>query len=157
MDRSRLERFLSTPLAELTLATPAYVFPSDSVRVAVNLMHEGRHSCVLARVDGQLRGIFTERDILTKCMDEGFNWEQPLDGGLLTSQPTTISVDKSVADAMAIMQRRRYRTLPVLAGDDVLGLVLLGDLLRSMAEEFPEEILNLPPRPHQVVAKREGG
>lgn len=157
MDRSRLERFLSTSLAELPLATPAYVFPSDTVRHALSLMHEGRHSCVLARANGELLGIFTERDVLTKCMDEGFNWEQPLDGGLLTSQPTTISADKTVADAMAIMQRRRYRTLPVLADDKVLGLLLLGDILRSMAEEFPEEILNLPPRPHQVVAKREGG
>jgi CBS domain-containing protein len=157
MDRSRLERFLSTPLAEFPLATPAYVLPSDTVRTAVNLMHEGRHSCVLSRTNGELDGIFTERDVLTKCMDEEFDWDQPLYDSVLTSEPTTISADKSVADAMAIMQRRGYRTLPVLAENEVLGLLILGDILRSMAEEFPEEILNLPPRPHQVVAKREGG
>ncbi len=157
MDRSRLERFLGTTLAEFTLARPAYVLPSDTVLTAVNLMHQGRSSCALARAEGELHGIFTERDILTKCMDEGFNWEQPLEAGVLTTQPTTIAAVKSVADALAIMQRRRYRTLPVMDEGQVIGLVLLGDILRVMAEQFPEEILNLPPRPHQVVTKREGG
>ena len=156
MDRSRLERFLGKPLAELTLATPAYVLPSDSVLKAVSLMHEGRRSCVLTTTNGELSGIFTERDVLTKCMDENFDWNQPIEAGVLTTQPTTIAATKTVADAMAIMQRRRYRTLPVMNGDEILGLVRLGDILRFMAEEFPEEILNLPPRPHQVV-KREGG
>ena len=157
MDRSRLDQFLGTPLAELPLASPAYILPSDTVLHAVTLMHEGRQSCVLAEKGGALCGIFTERDVLTKCMDEGFNWEQPLEAGVLSTQPTTIASSKTVADALAIMLRRRYRTLPVMDGDTVTGLVLLGDILRSMAEQFPEEILNLPPRPHQVVTKREGG
>jgi len=42
-------------------------------------------------------------------------------------------------------------------GARVTGLIRTGDLLRHLAEEFPEDVLNLPPRPHQVMEKQEGG
>jgi len=42
-------------------------------------------------------------------------------------------------------------------GGRVIGLVRLGDLLSHLAEAFPEDVLNLPPRPHQVMGKQEGG
>jgi hypothetical protein len=45
----------------------------------------------------------------------------------------------------------------VVEGGRVIGLVRLGDLLTHLAEAFPEDVLNLPPRPHQVMGKREGG
>ena len=50
-----------------------------------------------------------------------------------------------------------YRTLPVMTDGSVVGLVRLGDLLRHLAEEYPEDVLNLPPRPRQVMERPEGG
>jgi CBS domain containing-hemolysin-like protein len=57
------------------------------------------------------------------------------------------------------MRKHHYRTLPVVhAGSDrIIGLVRIGDLLTHLAEAFPEDVLNLPPRPHQVMEKPEGG
>jgi CBS domain-containing protein len=71
--------------------------------------------------------------------------------------PRTIDADAAVADAIATMQRYGYRTLPVVRGDSLLGVVRLADMLKHLAEAYPEEILNLPPRPHQVAETREGG
>ncbi|MBI5948393.1 MAG: CBS domain-containing protein [Chloroflexi bacterium] len=157
MDRSRLTHFLSQTLADLPLAEAPVVSPGDSVRDAVDMMRDGSRSCVLATEGGRLTGIFTERDVLTKCMGEGFDWGQPLGAAVLTRDPRTIPVGGTVAEAIATMRRYHYRTLPVVDGDSVLGLVRLGDLLTHLAEAYPEEILNLPPRPHQVMEKQEGG
>jgi len=157
MYRSRLSRFLSQPLAELPLNEAHVVSPTISVREAVAAMQGGGVSCVLAADGDRLRGIFTERDVLTKCMEDGFDWEQPLASLVLTTTPRTISPGRTVAEAIATMQQHHYRTLPVVKEGRVVGLIRLGDILRHLAEAFPEDVLNLPPRPHQVMDKREGG
>lgn len=157
MDRSRLERFVNQRLAEVPLADPLFISPADPVSAAVRLMQENGQSSVLA-VDGtRLVGIFTERDLLTKCMVDGFDWEQPIGEAVLTRDPRVVAASATVADAIAIMQRHSYRTLPVTDGERVLGLIRLGDLLRQLAEVYPEDVLNLPPRPHQVMPRPEGG
>lgn len=157
MDRTRLTRFINQRLADLPLAKPVFIQPSDSVRDAVALMQSESLSCLLTGTPANPGGIFTERDILTKCMDEGFDWDQPVAGSVLTPSPLTVSIQSTVAEAIAAMQKHRYRTLPVTDGDTVVGLARLGDLLTHLAEAFPEEVLNLPPRPHQVMEKQEGG
>lgn len=156
MDRSRLSRFVSQPLQELPLEEPILLSPATPVRDAVELMRQRSASCVLATDDGRLVGILTEWDVLARCMGDGFDWSQPLDG-LLTRSPRTITPGRSVGEAVAIMQQHHYRTLPVVEDGRIAGLVRLGDLLTHLAEAYPEEVLNLPPRPHQVMGRPEGG
>lgn len=157
MDRSRLSRFINQKLQELPLEAPAVVSPSSSVRSAVALMQAGSGSCVLAMEGGSLSGIFTERDVLTRCMGEDFDWDQALADSVLTRAPRTIAAHRTVGEAIATMQQHHYRTLPVMEGTRVAGLVRLGDLLTHLAEAYPEDVLNLPPRPHQVMERPEGG
>jgi CBS domain-containing protein len=156
MDRSRLSRFIDERLARLPYEEPALVTITDPVSKALGLMREGSRSCVLAMEGGKLAGIFTERDVLTKCMEAGYDWSQPV-GNVITRSPQTLPVGSTIADAVVMLQQHAYRTLPVVDGDRVLGLIRLGDLLRHLAEAFPEDVLNLPPRPHQVMDKQEGG
>ena len=157
MDRSRLSRFVNQRLNELPLQPPAVVSPSTSVRSAIAAMQEGSRSCVLAVEEGKLAGIFTEHDVLNRCMDDGFDWDQPLSAGVLTKEPRTIASNRTIAEAIMLMQQHHYRTLPVMEGGSAVGLVRLGDLVRHLAEEYPEDVLNLPPRPHQVMERPEGG
>ncbi|MEO6397153.1 MAG: CBS domain-containing protein [Tepidiformaceae bacterium] len=157
MDRTRLNRFINQTLQELPLAEAAVVEPSQSVRQALTLMREGARSSVLTMSAGRVSGIFTERDVLTKCMGEEFDWDQPLESTVLTRSPRTIGSTATVAEAIATMQQYHYRTLPVVDGEKVVGLIRMGDLLTHLAEAYPEDILNLPPRPHQVMERPEGG
>ena len=157
MDRTRLSRFVNQRLHDLPLEEPAVVSPFTPVRTAVATMQEGSRSCVLAVENGKLEGIFTERDVLTKCMDDGFDWDQPLASAGLTREPRTIASNRTIAEAIMLMQQHHYRTLPVMTDGSVVGLVRLGDLLRHLAEEYPEDVLNLPPRPRQVMERPEGG
>jgi signal-transduction protein with cAMP-binding, CBS, and nucleotidyltransferase domain len=157
MDHSRFNRFVNQPLRELPLTPPLFIESATPVSRAIEAMRSAGSSCVLLGEQGQLEGIFTERDVVTKCMGEGFDWSQPVGAAVSTHAPRTIAAGRSLGEALAAFQQHGYRTLPVLDGDRVLGLVRLGDVLTHLAEEFPEELLNLPPRPHQVMEKQEGG
>jgi CBS domain-containing protein len=148
---------MGTRLAELPLVEPLVVPPSNSVRDTVVTMAERSYSCAIAQDGDQVLGIFTERDVLTRCMDEGFDWSQRIDASVLTREPRTVTPEHTVGDAIALMRKFGYRTLPVVDGGRVAGLVRLQNLLTHLAEEFPDEVLNIPPRPHQVMERREGG
>jgi CBS domain-containing protein len=156
MDRARLDQFISQRLVELPLVQPIVLSPNDSVRTAVARMREAGQSGVLTIEDGAVTGIFTERDVLMKCMGEGFDWDAPL-ASVLTPSPRTIPGTASVAEAIVVMHQHHYRTLPVTDDGRVIGLIRAGDILGNLVEAYPEDVLNLPPRPHQVMEKREGG
>jgi CBS-domain-containing membrane protein len=58
---------------------------------------------------------------------------------------------------MRAMEQGHFRNVPLV--DDsgtVVGLLRQQDLLEYVAEAFPQEILNLPPRPHQTMEEPEG-
>jgi CBS domain-containing protein len=156
MDRSRLKRFINQQLVELPLVQPLFVSPSAPVRTALAAMQQRSQSCVLAGAEDELAGILTERDVLLRCMAADFDWGQPL-AALLSGPPDTISREATVAEAIALMHRTNHRTLPVTGDGRVVGLIRVGDLLTHLAEAYPEDVLNLPPRPHQVMETQEGG
>ena len=56
------------------------------------------------------------------------------------------------------MQSGRFRNVPVIDDErHLVGVVRQVDIIRFLAEAFPEELLNLPPRPHQRMEQAEGG
>jgi CBS-domain-containing membrane protein len=55
------------------------------------------------------------------------------------------------------METGRYRNVPIVDDDGrILGIVRQVDILKYLAEAFPESLLNLPPRPHQTMKESEG-
>jgi CBS-domain-containing membrane protein len=55
------------------------------------------------------------------------------------------------------MQTGRYRNVPVVdSSGHLVGVVRQVDIIKYLAESFPEELLNLPPRPHQRMKEPEG-
>ena len=68
-----------------------------------------------------------------------------------------LDLDQTIHDAIDLMQTGRYRNVPTV--DDqgrLLGVVRQQDIIKYLAESFPEELLNLPPRPHQKMKEPEG-
>jgi CBS-domain-containing membrane protein len=60
-------------------------------------------------------------------------------------------------EAMRVMETGHYRNLPLVdPAGVVVGMLRQQDLLEYVAEAFPQEILNLPPRPHQLMEAPEG-
>jgi CBS domain-containing protein len=118
-------------------------------------------SVFVTDADGRLAGVLTERDIFGRLVGEdvapGVDLDAPVEA-YMTTNPNTLRLDQSVRDALELMQSGRYRNVPVVDADRrLVGVVRQVDILRFLAESFPEELLNLPPRPHQRMEQAEGG
>ena len=113
-------------------------------------------SVVVADPDGRLRGVLTERDIFGVMVGGQVDLDASVET-LMNRTPRTLRLEQTVHDAIALFADGRYRNVPLV--DDagaVVGMVRQQDILKYLAEAFPEELLNLPPRPHQLMDATEG-
>ena len=86
-------------------------------------------------------GIFTERDVLRLTARAPGALPSLLVGAVMTREPITTSPDDELGAVMDVMTERRIRHLPVVVGDDLVGIVPIGDLLnacRSVAEAWEQ-------------------
>jgi CBS domain-containing protein len=117
-------------------------------------------SVFVTQPDGRLVGVLTERDIFGRLLGEpasAIDLAAPVES-CMTTDPRTLRLDQPISDAIELMQTGRYRNVPVVDDDGCLvGVVRQVDILKFLAEAFPEELLNLPPRPHQRMEQAEGG
>jgi CBS domain-containing protein len=75
----------------------------------------------------------------------------------MTTEPRTLDLDQTIRDAVELMQTGRYRNVPLVdRAGRLVGVVRQNDIIKYLAESFPEELLNLPPRPHQRMKAPEG-
>jgi CBS domain-containing protein len=155
LEQPKLREFSSRSLSTLDLAEPTLVSPTEPLNRVIASMRERGDSCALVAQDGVVRGIVTERDVLCRFMDDSMDWEQPVEQ-VMTPEPLTLDGDAPIISAIRLMREHDFRTVPIMEGGSVRGLVRLGDLIRNLAELFPEEILNLPPRPNQQMKSPEG-
>ena len=106
--------------------------------------------------EGRLAGVLTERDVFGRLVGGDIDLTQTVET-LMTTQPRTLDLDQTIRDAIELMQTGRYRNVPVIDGEGrLVGVVRQSDVLKYLAESFPEELLNLPPRPHQRMRAPEG-
>ena len=113
-------------------------------------------SVFVTQPDGRLVGVLTERDIFARLVVPGTDLAQPVER-LMVDHPNTLHLDEPVRRAIELMQTGKFRNVPLVDDDRVLvGVVRPVDVLKYLAEAFPEELLNLPPRPHQRMAETEG-
>ena len=105
---------------------------------------------------GRLLGVLTERDIFARIVGGTVDLTQPVET-LMTTEPRTLDLGQTIRDAIELMQTGRYRNVPVVdARGHLAGVVRQSDIIKYLAESFPEELLNLPPRPHQRMKEPEG-
>lgn len=127
-----------------------------SLGVAMSTMRAHGGDALLVLDDRQLVGILTERDVLTRILGKNADEARPVDD-FMTAAPRTLPADATLIEAMRAMEQGHFRNVPLVEDDgSVLGLLRQLDLLEYVAEAFPQEILNLPPRPHQTIEEPEG-
>lgn len=135
---------------------PGTVQSGTALRDALTVMRAQGGDAVLVLNGSGLAGILTERDVLTRVLGNGVDESRSVDE-FMTASPGTLHADATLIEAMRAMEEGHFRNLPLL--DDagaVVGLLRQQDLLEYVAEAFPQEILNLPPRPHQRMEEPEG-
>jgi CBS domain-containing protein len=96
-------------------------------------MTERNVGAVLVMADGRLAGIMTERDIL-RAVARGLR-EDTVVGECMTPAPDTIAPDDTIEHAAVLMIHGGYRHLPVVDGDDVVGVLSIRDLVQVVVED----------------------
>ncbi|HEY8089753.1 MAG TPA: CBS domain-containing protein [Polyangiaceae bacterium] len=110
---------------------------------AVEEMCRARVGAVLVMDEGELVGIFSERDLMTRVVLMRKDPASTPVGEVMTRNVVTIGPDVTPREAMALVTLRRVRHLPVVVGRRVVGLVSIGDLVRWTIEERKTEVAQL--------------
>jgi CBS domain-containing protein len=91
--------------------------------------------------DDRLKGMITDRDIVTKVIAEGRDPSSVRVGELGEGKPVTIGADDSVSDAIKTMTEHQIRRLPVIDGHDLVGIVSQADIAKNADEEEVGELV----------------
>lgn len=119
------------------------VAPGTSVSQIVALLYQHRIGAVLVMDGDTIVGLVSERDVCRCMHTHGVGVHEARAEEIMSAPVVTASARMSVSDAMMVMTDRRFRHLPVLEGDHLLGLVSIGDLVKRRIEDAEAEAESL--------------
>ena len=107
----------------------------QSVLEAIKLMAEKGVGAVLVIDNGKLSGILSERDYARKIILENRSSDSTFVRDIMTHKVFTTTPNSSVAECMTMMTDNDFRHLPVVDGEKVIGMISIGDLVRTVIKE----------------------
>jgi CBS domain-containing protein len=111
------------------------VHSADTVMRAASLMNERNIGGVVVLDDGQLAGIFTERDVLRRVVAQGRDPATTPVRAVMSSPVVTCRPDLGIDECAALMTTRRVRHLPIRDRDELVGMVTIRDILAYQVGE----------------------
>jgi CBS domain-containing protein len=90
--------------------------------------------------NGQLTGIFSERDLMTRVVVAGKDPARTLVGEVMTEDPLTVAPDDQLETCRTLMKRHGFRHVLVCAGYELKGVVSLRDILLHDLDEKDDEV-----------------
>lgn len=106
----------------------------DSVEDVLKLMQHHRVRAILVINDENLAGIVSQGDCAIKVLLPNHNPKEVAVSTIMTSNPLTVMSTNSLEECMAIMVHKHIRHLPVLEKNKVVGVISIGDLVKSIIE-----------------------
>jgi CBS domain-containing protein len=113
--------------------------PQETVREAAARLAENRIGAMPVVDNGQVIGIFSERDLLYCISRHAADALSLRIEQVMTAPPITAGPDSTVRDALEVMTLRRIRHLPVLDQDELVAFVSIGDLVKHRLELVEHE------------------
>jgi len=111
------------------------VTPQSTVLDALRMMAEHEIGAVLVLQKEELLGIITERDYARKVVLAGRSSKDAKVSEVMTTNMVCVAPERSVDECMALMTDKRLRHLPVLKDRRVVGLISIGDLVKSKIDD----------------------
>jgi CBS domain-containing protein len=90
--------------------------------------------------NGQLLGIFSERDLMNRVVVAGKDPARTAVSEVMTEDPLTVGPNDNVETCMTLMRRHGFRHLPVCEGGNLKGVVSLRDILLHDLDEKDDEV-----------------
>jgi CBS domain-containing protein len=110
------------------------VAPETTVFEALEVMMKKNISALLVMENGELKGIFTERDYARKIALQGKSSKDTSVSMIMTADLITVSAKDTIDYCMNIMTERHIRHLPVVENNTVTGMVSIGDVVKTIIE-----------------------
>jgi CBS domain-containing protein len=144
------------PIKHLRVRKPLQVALGTTVSDAVRLMNEKGMGCVLVTQKEKLAGILTERDVLKKVVGK-LDPDKTKVQDVMTPDPQGFQPEDSIAFVLNAMHVGGYRHVPIVNEQKKpIAVVSVKDVVAFILDNFPEDVLNLPPEPMRKTEQREG-
>ncbi|KPF74490.1 hypothetical protein IP88_07875 [alpha proteobacterium AAP81b] len=115
------------------------VASTATISDVVELLHRHRIGAVPVIDHGRIVGLISERDICAGLHTEGASILDSRVAAVMTTPVVTAHPSMSCREAMELMTDRRFRHLPVVDGEAILGIVSIGDLVKRRIEDAEAE------------------
>src|SRR5262245_45010021 len=119
------------------------VKPTVTVYEAIEVMCEKNIGGLVIMDNGKMVGIFTERDYARKLILKGKSSKDTLIGELMTSNVITVNPDSTIEECMWLMSSKKFRHLPVTENGEVVGVISISDVVRTVINEQKSIIAHL--------------
>ena len=147
----------SQPISILNPAEPICVATGTSLEEVIETLQDNRIGCALVTQHEHLVGIITERDFAYKIVGQALDLHSEIVDSYMTRAPECLSAQDPVSFALNRMKMGEYRHVPLVNDQGKpTGIISVKDIVHWIVDEFPSEILNLPPQPSRYAKSREG-
>ncbi len=111
------------------------IHPDASVFDALKMMAENNIGSLVVLEDGKLVGVITERHYAREIVLKGRTSPGTLVRDIMSTKVIYARPDQLVEECMAVMTARAVRHLPVLEGGRLVGIVSIGDMVKSVIDD----------------------
>jgi CBS domain-containing protein len=118
------------------------IYSVDAARTvleAARFMLEHNIGALPVLRNGELAGIFSERDVMNRVVAVGRNPAYTAVSEVMTANPRAVGLDESIEECLFIMHEFGFRHLPIVDGKDLKGLVSLRDVVMHQAAELERQ------------------
>ncbi len=109
---------------------PISEYSQESVIKGAQIMRDKGISSILIIKDNIVKGIVTERDLVTKIVSKGLDPSKVTLGEIMSSPLVTVNDDTPLELAAELMWKNKIRRLPVKKGDNIIGILTENDIVR---------------------------
>lgn len=116
------------------------IAPDVSVLDAIKLMAEKHIGALLVMCGAELVGIVSERDYARKVVLQGRSSRDTAVADIMSTPVLTVKPQTTLSDCMQLVTKHRVRHLPVVDEEHVIGVLSIGDLVKSVIDEQQQHI-----------------
>lgn len=142
-------------IRELLSDRPIFQVEADqSVLETVHYMVNHNIGAVPVLRDGELVGVFSERDLMKRVVAGARSPGSTKVSEVMTPRPHSVSVEESVENCMFLMREHGFRHLPVVEGKQLKGFLSLRDLLLHNLSQKDSEARMMSDYIHQTSSRK---